>query len=118
MSSYPKVEIEPFVYQDSHYVNNGKSYNVEDIIKLAEDLLEFNLPLIELDISVQPWKLTNIAGFVYHAKRILEADYKTYPVILDPTGYICDGWHRVAHAILNGETTIRAKILKVLPEPE
>ena len=40
-------------------------------------------------------------------KRIEGADL-SYPIILHPTGWVMDGYHRVAKALLAGHTTIKA----------
>ena len=45
-----------------------------------------------------------------------QADLK-YPIILDDTGFICDGWHRLLKSIVEGKDTIKAIRLKVMPDP-
>ncbi len=110
-----RVRISTFSIKENNYVRDGKEYRAVDLIKLSKDLPVFGLPLIGIDISISPWK-NDIKSFVYHAKRIEEAELK-YPVILDDTGFICDGWHRVCKAILKGDDTIKAVRLEVMPEP-
>jgi len=41
-----------------------------------------------------------------------------YPIILTPKGAIADGRHRLAKAILNGDSTIMVKRLSWMPEPD
>jgi hypothetical protein len=47
---------------------------------------------------------------------ILEADL-TYPILLSLDGNVMDGMHRVAKAILEGSTEIKAIHLPALGEP-
>ena len=42
----------------------------------------------------------------------------SYPIIQAPDGWIMDGYHRIAKAILEGKTTIKAVRLPALPEPD
>ena len=35
-----------------------------------------------------------------------------------PSGFIADGWHRIAKAILRGDETIKCVRLKTMPEPD
>lgn len=41
-----------------------------------------------------------------------------YPIILDPNGQLFDGAHRVAKALAQGESTIRAVQMTELPPPD
>jgi hypothetical protein len=109
------IKIDDFHWLDSSYVVGNKNYEVQDLIKAAEDLEEFDLPLAGVNMNHALCQAT-LTSFLYHWKRVEKADLK-YPVIIDSTGYICDGWHRVAKAILEGKTTIKAKRLEVMPEP-
>lgn len=43
---------------------------------------------------------------------------KKLPIILDDLGYITDGWHRVAKAILEGKETIKAVRIQNMPAPD
>jgi len=47
-------------------------------------------------------------------KRVQNTDLK-YPIILDVKGVVADGYHRVAKAILEGKSTIKAYRLKQMP---
>jgi ParB-like chromosome segregation protein Spo0J len=38
-----------------------------------------------------------------------------HPVIMDPSGFIVDGWHRVTKALLEGRDTIPAVRFKEMP---
>lgn len=101
------------------FIENNKTYNVKDLIKASENCEEFDLHLDSLDLDMCCWsnlKTGSFYTFLEHAKRVREANLK-YPVIQTPQGYICDGWHRIAKAILQGKETIKVKRLKRMPGP-
>lgn len=98
--------------------SHGYAYEVSDLISLAQDLIPFSLDIMGIDIGVCPW--SNLEGgeisyFLSHMKRVNDADL-SYPIILTPEGYICDGWHRLCKAILNGDRYIQAVRLKNMPD--
>lgn len=107
--------IDDFNAINSNYAVGNKEYDFQDLIKAAQDLEEFDLPLYAVNMNHAICQNT-LTSFLYHLKRVQKADL-SYPIILDSDGYICDGWHRVAKAILEGRTTIKAKRLLIMPEP-
>lgn len=109
------IRIDDFHWLDSNYQCGNLQYEVQSLIKAAENLEEFDLPLAAVNMNHAICNNT-LTSFLYHWKRVEKADL-SYPIILDSSGYICDGWHRVAKAILQGKTTIKAKRLEVMPEP-
>jgi hypothetical protein len=111
-----KIGISEFHYSQNTYTRAGKSYQVTDLIELAKNIDPFDMPIAGIDIGVQVWGYMDIKGFCYHVLRMNKADH-SFPVILDDTGYICDGWHRLAKAIIEGKETIKAIRLTVMPEP-
>ncbi len=114
-----KVRISEFTHRENNYTVNtqdgSKSYRAVDLIEASKDLEPFDLALQGIAIGSSPWG-SSIKSFVFHYERVNNADLK-YPIILDDEGFICDGWHRVAKAILNGQTHIKAVRLEVMPEP-
>ena len=50
-------------------------------------------------------------------KRVQETDLD-HPLILDEEGFIMDGWHRVAKALLEGRETIKAVRFETTPAPD
>ena len=104
----------------------------DDWIWLVKDLWEAvrGLPTETVDISSlrevhdqESWISSAFIGdwdAVFHEDRVRihKADL-SYPVILHPNGWLMDGFHRVALAILKGETTVQAVRLtaETLPEP-
>jgi hypothetical protein len=54
---------------------------------------------------------------VEHARRIADADL-TMPIILASDGQVLDGMHRIAKAVLRGQTAISAQRLVTDPDPD
>jgi hypothetical protein len=94
----------------------GNSYSVTDLIKISSRYNTFELPIAGVDISINPWGDFNIKHFAYHMNRVLTSNLD-YPIILDDSGFICDGWHRLVKAIIDGKETIKAIRLPLMPEP-
>ncbi len=110
------VKIDDYQFLEGAFQVGDRRYSVQDLVKASEGLEVFDMPLVGLHL-LHPICQNNLKSFLYHYKRVDNADLQ-YPVIIDDCGYICDGWHRVAKAILLGHTTIKAKRLIVMPEPE
>lgn len=58
-----------------------------------------------------------VRNVVEHCRLIHEVDLR-FPIVVDPDGRVMDGMHRVARALLEGRTSIAAKRLPRLPEPD
>jgi hypothetical protein len=58
-----------------------------------------------------------VRNIVEHCRLIHEVQ-PGYPIVLDPQGHVMDGMHRVARALLDGRSSISAKRLRQLPEPD
>lgn len=112
-----QVELSNYGFGDSKYSCGNKRWAAETLVEAAEGLPVFRLPLIAIDLGVNPWVCENIREYAEHFKRVQEADLK-YPVIIDEYGYIVDGWHRVVKALVLGKRTIKAKRLEYMPEPD
>jgi hypothetical protein len=54
---------------------------------------------------------------IEHARLMHEVDV-SYPVILGVDGRVMDGMHRIARAILEGTTTVRAVRFREQPDPD
>lgn len=110
------VKIDEFSINDCNYQLGDYKYKVTDLIEVSKNIKSFDLPLQGIDLSVRPWgENMTIDSYIYHANRMSKADLK-YPIILDNRGYICDGWHRVTKAIIEGRTTIKAVRLTIMPD--
>ena len=64
-----------------------------------------------------PFALDNLDDFIYQMKRTHNTDLK-YPIIIDDKGTVADGYHRIAKAIFEGRTTIKAYRLKYMPSAD
>ena len=109
------VEIPVHLDGEGGYHGNGKIWNNSTLYDAAKGLKSFDLPLCALELNFNPWSMNSLKYIAYHIKRIENADL-SYPVIQNPDGVIIDGWHRVMKAILNGDLTIKAVRLNVMPE--
>ena len=85
---------------------NNKRWIISKLIEAAKDLEPFDMPLMGLNIFSLV-EIASMSDFVGHMKRVMEVDL-SYPIILDEEGFIMDGRHRVAKALLEGRTTITA----------
>lgn len=109
----PKVELDSCSIVENYYTTENKTYDASSLIQATrEQKCEvFEIPLAAIDLKMAPWSIEDIDSFLYHANRAMKADEK-YPIILDWNGVICDGWHRICKALLDGKRTIKALRLK------
>lgn len=84
---------------DHTYSSRGKIWYTSRLIEYSKDLPKFDLPLKHVDLDVMPFDILNILDMALHTKRIISANLD-YPVIMSDTGYICNGWHRIAKALI------------------
>jgi disulfide oxidoreductase YuzD len=92
----------------------GNIYSALKLIEKSKDYQPFDLPLACVDTGRLPFALNDLEDFLFQMKRVEDTDLQ-YPIILDKYGVIADGWHRVAKAIYQGQTTIRAIRLEEMP---
>lgn len=111
-----ELGLEKFNYKTNKFHRKGRVYNVTDLIEISKKLEPFDLLIKGIDLGVCPWGEIDIKDFVEHVIRVNESDMN-HPVILDDTGFICDGWHRIVKAIVRGDITIKAVRLTVMPDP-
>ncbi len=99
------------------------AFDVDRLIDLSDGLPIENVALASItDVNTPYWfytssELPTVREVIEHTKLILEADL-TYPILLSLDGDVMDGMHRVAKAILDGNTTIKAIHLPALGEPD
>lgn len=113
----PIVEIEKFFVQDNCCYRSGKIWEASTLFNASKGLKPYDLQLAALDLTNAFPSANNIAEFVFQVKRMQQVDL-SYPIIQAPDGWIMDGYHRIAKAILEGKTTIKAVRLPALPEPD
>lgn len=90
-----------------------KEWRVSALIKRAEELEPFDLPLEHVNLTIN-YKLSSMREFCGHVKLILNADLEI-PIILNEDGALMDGRHRIMRAILDGKDTVKAVRFEVDP---
>lgn len=95
--------------------NNGCIWNALTLIEHSKKFPVFDLPVAGIDLSRRAWKIESIDDFIYHMNRVNKTNLD-YPVILNDEGVIVDGLHRVAKAVLQGKTIIKAIRLNDMPD--
>jgi len=114
MSKYPKVKIEGCTLKENSYTAYGKKWKAKELIKHSKKYEIFNLPLAGIDLTKHAWSVKDMDDFIFQVNRVKNTSLE-YPIILDYTGCVCDGWHRICKAILQGCTTIKAIRLETMP---
>jgi hypothetical protein len=92
---------------DQVFYDKEKVWKVSRLIILSHDLEVMEIPLKHLNIFNLYPILKSTMDFVNNVKRVNEADLDC-PIILDEEGYIMDGRHRLAKALLLEKETIKA----------
>lgn len=113
----PIVKIDDMELIENEYNDGVNIYNVLKLIEHSKKFEVFDLPVAGIDISKSPWGDQNIKGMAYHYKRMQNASFK-HPILLDPDGYTCDGWHRILKALIKGRRTIKAIRMDTMPKPD
>ena len=98
------------------------AWDIDHLVKLSADFKVEDVKLEDIkEIDSSYWFIENdkptVRKIVEHAKLIEDVD-TTYPIILGPDNRVMDGMHRIARAMLNGQSTIRAVRFTELPEPD
>lgn len=98
------------------------AWDVDRLVALAEKQPTEHVPLMDIiEIDAEYWYdhgyRPTVRSVVEHCRLIQEV-VLDYPIVMDPDGRVMDGMHRVARALLDGHTTIKAKRLRHLPEPD
>jgi hypothetical protein len=98
------------------------AWDVDHLIRLSADLPVEEVAVTSIyDVDTDFWfkfgPEPTVRRIIEQIRLIEEVDL-TYPIILGSDGRVMDGMHRVARAILEGRTTIRAVRFTVEPEPD
>ena len=112
-----KDYIEPNEYDSEKCSINDDVWYVETLIKHASDLPVFDLDLSSLDLDVMPWELKSIFHYIDHFMQTNNCSLE-YPVIMSPSGWVMNGWHRISKALIEGRQTVKAVRFKKLPTPD
>lgn len=98
------------------------AWDVDRLIQLSAGFAVEDVKLKDIgEIDTNYWfdetAKPTVRQIVEHAKLIEEVDM-TYPIILGPGNRVMDGMHRIARAMLDNKTTIKAVRFTKLPEPD
>lgn len=116
-----KVHIDKVNLSEGNYTRHNGNLKYEWSVSMLiqhckeEKYKSFKLPLLGIDTGVNVWDVKDISNFIEHVKRVDNTN-NDYPIILDNTGFICDGWHRVVKAIAAGDDYIDAIRIKEMPD--
>ena len=113
----PTLDLDPLKFYESTYTAYGNSYDAPTLVQFAKDkgYPTFDMPIVGIDMSELPFAVDDFAQFVWQLSRVMKTDL-AYPILLDDHGTICDGWHRVAKAVMEGKSTIKAIRLQEMPD--
>lgn len=118
INGFPKVEIEGMELIENTYDDGRAVYSALKLIEHSKKYPVFDLPLAAINLSTVVWgEKMNMDHFIFQVNRMNKTDLQ-YPIILDNEGQICDGWHRICKAILEGRSSIKAVRLQTMPEPD
>jgi len=108
----------PDLESEQTYLGHDWWY-IPTLLDFIEDnhSIEYDLDLTSIDLGVMPWRCKSMLQFIQHMIDIECVDFK-YPIIISPGGWVMNGWHRVAKAILSGKSTIKAIRIFELPKPD
>jgi hypothetical protein len=99
------------------------AWDVDRLIRLSNGLPIRDVPLASIgDVDTDYWfagsdETPTVRKIVEHLRLVQEVD-TSHPIILGADGRVMDGMHRVARAILRGQSSIRAVQFEVHPEPD
>lgn len=99
------------------------AWDVERLVELSASLPVREVELASIDeIDTAYWfdpgtARPTVRTIVEHVRLIEEADL-SYPIILAADGRVMDGMHRIARALLEGRTTIKAVRFTEQPPPD
>ena len=99
------------------------AWDVDRLVELSRDLPKVLVPLAEIaELNENYWfqvgqNLPTCRAIADHIQLIEEASL-AYPIILDSSGRVFDGMHRVVKALLAGRDAIDAVRFTCDPEPD
>lgn len=114
------------VRKQYHFWPGADGLDAWDVDRLVE--LSRHLPVVDVEIASiceidsvywfdDESERPTVRKVVDHVRLIQQVD-PCHPIILGPGGRVMDGMHRIARALLEERTTIRAVRLGSLPEPD
>jgi hypothetical protein len=113
-----KVHIPKTSQIDKQIFNcDGKRWFISRLIENAKELPVQTMPLSALNLYRLAPHIDSMKSFVGHIQGVLDVDL-SYPIILDEEGYVMDGRHRIAKALLEGQETISFVRFDETPQPD
>lgn len=118
LKTLPKIELPGLDLSNNQYIVNGNKYDVPSLIQFCKEkkYKPFDLPVAGINLEYMPFTCNSFLSFCNHIKRIDNTSLE-HPILLDDRGYVADGWHRVAKAIINGNRSIKAIRMMEMPTP-
>lgn len=113
-----KLGIKGIDLHENTYTRGKDRWDVPTLIEYSKSkkYSVFKYPIEAIPLHYLPFDVNNMYDFIYQCIRINETDLK-YPILIDDFGNICDGWHRIAKAIIEGRNYVNAIRLLDMPEP-
>jgi len=110
------VNIENKALKDGKYTDSdGYYWAVPRLIEHSKNFPVFEISVAGIYIGSRVFSESRTArSIAEHVKRVNETSLE-YPIIMDPDGFIIDGWHRVIKALVNGVKTIKAVRFESMP---
>ena len=98
------------------------AWDVERLVALSKGLPVEEVALetiadVDSDYWFNPGPEPSVRRVIEHMRLVRDVDL-SYPIVLGVDGRVMDGMHRIARAILDGHSTIRAVQFTVQPEPD
>lgn len=99
------------------FTDESKVWKVLRLIQLTQNFEVLELDIRGFNVSFLKPEINTMNGFVTHMRRVNAADTNC-PVILDEDGYVMDGRHRIAKALLENHKVIKAVRFEKTPLPD
>ena len=104
-------------YKDQAFGDGKKRWRICGLIERSATLEVFEIPLKHLNIANLYPRLDSMREYISHIKQVLDADLDK-PIILDDEGYVMDGRHRIAKALIEERETIKAVRFEKTPDAD
>ncbi len=98
------------------------AWDVDNLIDASSDLPVVDVSIDSItDVDTDFWfkfgPTPTVRRIIDHVRLIQEVDV-SHPIILGSDGRVMDGMHRIARAILDGHSTVRAVQFVDEPDPD
>lgn len=116
--AFPPVKLEACQLHENKFNDGNKRWLIPQLVEQAKELPVMEIPLCAIFTGSKVWEpIQSAQQLARHMKRVMNTDLN-YPIIMDEEGFIMDGWHRVAKAMLEGRETIKAVRFEKTPTPD